>query len=160
MQKISHSWDDTIVLNEKAINNIEWWEHCSLLLPAASIAEAQPNITLFTDASNSGWGGALAIYSPKVSGSWSEQESKHYINYKELKAIKLCILSFINNSKNKDCQNLVRQYCCSFLYEENGFQLSSNMYQLAFSIWKILLDKNICINIQISKYLCNTYSRC
>ena len=38
-----------MVLNEKAINNIEWWQHCSLLLPSASIVESQTNITLFTD---------------------------------------------------------------------------------------------------------------
>ena len=86
-------------MNDEAIKNIEWWVNCPLFLPSAPTSDPIPNITLSTDASSYGFGGALSE-GPTVSGSWSQKESNFHINYLELKAIKLCILSFINYLKN------------------------------------------------------------
>ena len=65
--KTAFSWEQSIVLKAKAIANIEWWKHCEPILPSALISELQPTITLSTDASNSGWGGALSSV-PTTSG--------------------------------------------------------------------------------------------
>ena len=99
--KIPFRMNKALFLMKNANAYIEWWKHCELLLPSgsASISEQQPIIALSTDASNSGWGDALSS-GPTASGSWSEQESQHHINYLELKAIKLCILSFIHLNDN------------------------------------------------------------
>ena len=64
-----------------------------LILIAAPTADPVPTITLSSYASNSGWGRALS-FRETVSGSWSEHEFTFYINYLDLKAIELCVLSF------------------------------------------------------------------
>ena len=104
--KTAFSWEQSIVLKAKEIANIKWWKHCELILLSAPISGLQPTITSSTDASNSGWGGALSS-GPTASAPWSEQESQHHINYLELKAIKLCILSFLDHLKD-NYQTFVR----------------------------------------------------
>jgi hypothetical protein len=60
-----------------------------------------PKLSMFTDASNFGWGAHVNEVDLTTKGTWSQEESKISINILELKAILLCVKDFRNHLKNQ-----------------------------------------------------------
>ena len=89
------NWDNTLNLNSDSLTDIFWWSSCSFPLIPYSIKPFNEDFILHTDASYSGWGGQLSSVSA-TSGTWSDEESSQHINYLELKAVLLCVQSFIS----------------------------------------------------------------
>ena len=69
-----------------------WWNDMSRLSQGVSLLQIQPDLQMWTDSSDLGWGAHLV--STPVSGRWSEKESPHPINWKELRAIHLGLRHF------------------------------------------------------------------
>ena len=82
-----------------------------------------------------------------VSGSWSKQESTCHINYLELKAIKLCILSFLKYFLNNSVRILSDNISAVFYLKKMGGTHSQKMCQLSIGIWNLLIDNNISISV-------------
>ena len=78
------------------------WEQ-SCMYEEINIPKSQIDVELFTDASNSGWGGALVegdgIHA--INGTWTPSESSLHINLKELLSCIYSIKHFATNLKNK-----------------------------------------------------------
>ena len=96
---LGYDWDDHIDLSDSAIDDINWWLHCSLKLTPKSLTPFLPQITITTDSSKTGWG-AVASNGLETSGFWSDTESLSHINYLETQAVNLGFLSLC-----RDCSN-------------------------------------------------------
>ena len=138
----SSSWDEICHLDEDALKDLLWWSHCPLDLPPLSFKEFVPSITLSTDASLSGWGGTLSSGS-SASGHWSLEEKQLHINMLELKAIKFCVLSFLDLLRNQSMLLLSDNSSCVFYINKFGGTHSKEMCNLSIEIWDIMLKNNI-----------------
>ena len=138
----SSSWDEICHLDEDALKDLLWWSHCPLDLPPLSLKEFVPSITLSTDASLSGWGGTLSSGS-SASGHWSLEEKQLHINMLELKAIKFCVLSFLDLLRNQSMLLLSDNSSCVFYINKFGGTHSKEMCNLSIEIWDIMIKNNI-----------------
>ena len=81
------SWDDT------CLRDLRWWSDDSRLLVGFYLGDHLPDLCLFSDASDQGWGAALGDL--HLSGLWSPLCSSFSINQRELLAILFAIRGFL-----------------------------------------------------------------
>ena len=63
-----------------------WWTRTTNLLRPVPLSPPTPTLTIWTDASDSGWGGASSL-NHETWGVWSQAEVSHHINAKECMAV-------------------------------------------------------------------------
>jgi hypothetical protein len=88
-----NNWDKPCNLSHWSQQEMQWWKQFLIQkngLPIQQLPLATPEISIFVDASDSGWG----IYSTLIntSGFWSHAEKEVSINVRELKTIYYAIL--------------------------------------------------------------------
>ena len=66
---------------------------------SGNLISREVDITIYTDASNTSWGGTNGVSS--INGRWSIEEQNCHINELELLAIKFCLHSFCKDLCNK-----------------------------------------------------------
>ena len=81
------SWDDS------CRRDLQWWSVPSNLSRGVDLSLPQPDLVLYTDAFDTGWGAWLG--SDHLSGWWSHDVSLFSINHRELLAIFLAIQGFL-----------------------------------------------------------------
>ena len=81
------SWDDG------CLRDLRWWSDDSHLLVGLPLGEDHPDLFLFSDASDQGWGAALGDL--HLSGLWSPLYSSFSINQRELLAILYAVWGFL-----------------------------------------------------------------
>ena len=90
--------DAKFTFNEESKTEIKWWigniEGCS-----RNLISREVDITIYSDASNTDWGGANRVSS--INGKWSIEEQDCDINEPELLAIKFSLLSCCKDLCNK-----------------------------------------------------------
>ena len=72
---------DAIDLSEKSRQHIRWWIS-NLSSTSCPISHGNPNVTIQTDASNSGWGGVRN--KTTTGGQWTTGEQRYHFNCLEL----------------------------------------------------------------------------
>ena len=87
------SWDDG------CLRDLRWWSDDSHLLVALPLGEDHPDLFLFSDASDQGWGTALGDL--HLSGLWSPLWSCFSINQRELLAILYTIQGFLPHLRGR-----------------------------------------------------------
>ena len=93
------SWDKRIVLGPWFQQATAQWLILDWLAAGDAISFPQPEETLFTDASNAGWGGHVG--SLTANGSWNPTQSSWHINRLELEAVILSLEHFLPRLQNK-----------------------------------------------------------
>jgi hypothetical protein len=155
-------WDCQITFNEDSLININWWASCPSMLPSSPIVPSEADLSLYTDASSTGWGGALSS-GESVSGFWSKHESSLHINYLELKAIFLCISTFLSSLKSLSVRILSDNITAVSYVNKLGGTHSSELCHLSLDLWKMLILNHIsCTAVHIpgkDNYLADSYSR-
>ena len=81
------SWDDS------CREDLRWWSEESNLHVGLPLGLAHPQLSLFTDASDTGWGASLD--DNRLSGSWSQRSSQFSINHRELLAVLYGVRGFL-----------------------------------------------------------------
>ena len=72
--------------------NLSWWVVRGHLLKGVRFGTPTPDLHLYSDASQSGWG--AHFFDQVMSGMWSEQEKLLHISLLEMKALFLALQSF------------------------------------------------------------------
>ena len=99
-------WSQRITLSPEAAREVEFWKdsfhHCN----GRPIWDADPKIdvTSYSDASDSGGGGGcycVNVVGTEVSGSWSEMESRESSTWRELRGVRLVLLSVAEKLSGK-----------------------------------------------------------
>ena len=114
--KTPESLNKLIPLDGEIKRHMKWWLDSDNLMKQARLHPANPQVTIFTDASHNGWG---AHWDNKVvNGKWSPQEASLHINVLELKAVFMALSHFQMDCKQKDRVGGVRQHDGSCIYQQ------------------------------------------
>ena len=96
LKRARGGFDQNMILFHKAKNDIKWWiatKNCK-----RKTSHRNATITLYTDASNQGWGATTS--QENKGGRWSPKEQLMRINAKELLAIQFGLRSFFDDCRH------------------------------------------------------------
>ncbi len=90
--KKKKSWNGTVILSQAAIQDLVWWKDIMMNWDGKIVVPNKAEVTIFTDASDSGWGACLGDESAR--GFWTPDMLEQSINYRELMAVFMALLAF------------------------------------------------------------------
>ncbi|PJE77915.1 hypothetical protein CI610_03152 [invertebrate metagenome] len=136
-------YDSLVSLSTDSVCEIVWWQENVVRLNGKPISYKDPAVVVTTDASLEGWGAVMDGIS--IGGQWSAEESKHFINFLELKAIQLALLSF--------CKTMVDVHVAirsdnttAISYINNLGGSKSSLFILSKSIWIWCQERDIVLS--------------
>ncbi len=138
--KKKRSWGAQIKLSSEVIADLKWWKNLMEFWDGKIVVPSKADLIMFTDASNSGWGASLGQKSAR--GFWTPMILEESINYRELMAVFLGLLSFKTEIKNKVV--LVRTdniSAAAYINKMTG--PSDPLYQLGRAIQNLSRELNI-----------------
>lgn len=143
--KRGFSYDSVVSCPRSANVDLEWWASCSLSLPSRSLYSFSPDLILYSDSSNSGWGG-WSSQGESTYGFWSKYESTLHINIREMKAVLFLFQCFYRQTS--DCSILIKTDNTSVVaYINNqGGTCSARLCVLALKLWSFCICRNIKIH--------------
>ena len=103
---------DLVSCDDGCLRDLRWWSDDSHLLVGLPLGEDHPDLFLFSDASDQGWGAALGDL--HLSGLWSPLCSCFLINQRELLAILYAIQGFLPHLRG----------LCVAVYSDNSTALA------------------------------------
>ena len=130
-----------VSVRESVREHLLWWLDRSNTLAGVKIKSSVAQVTLFTDASRSGWGGF--VQEAQAQGTWTKDDLKHHINWLELKAVWLCLIELEKLCLNKTL--MVRSdntTVVSYLNKQGGTR-SGAMMALTWGLLKWCQARNI-----------------
>ena len=80
----TENWSDRITVPQWVLQDVGWWASPAVL-QGLPLATQETEVTLFTDASNLGWGAPLG--SRSIQGQWSASLRSSHINVLEMQAV-------------------------------------------------------------------------
>ncbi|XP_069109293.1 uncharacterized protein [Argopecten irradians] len=88
----SREWEAWLPLNQSVKEFARWWTLKDNVLQGVPLSKPAPTMTLFTDASMTGWGAYLDGHCR--SGEWSGDQLSEHINVLEMRAVLLALQAF------------------------------------------------------------------
>ena len=85
------NWSDRIQVPQWVLSEVAWWSSPAVL-QGLPLAARETEVTLFTDASSSGWGAQLGSHSTQ--GQWSASQRLCHINVLEMQAVIYAVRDF------------------------------------------------------------------
>lgn len=101
--KNDYDYDSRMSVPASILPDLKWWKN-NLKYGVSFIKTGDFEVTIFTDASSSGWG--ATDKTTNFHGFWNPVQKSWHINYKELFAVKLALESLADKLNN--CQILLR----------------------------------------------------
>ena len=86
------NWSDRIQVPQWVLSEVAWWSS-QAVLQGLPLAARETEVTLFTDASSSGWGAQLGSHSTQ--GQWSSSQRLCHINVLEMQAVIYAVRDFL-----------------------------------------------------------------
>ena len=86
------NWSDRIQVPQWVLSEVAWWSSPAVL-QGLPLATKETEVTLFTDASSSGWGSQLG--SRSTQGQWSASQRSCHINVLEMQAVIYAVRDFL-----------------------------------------------------------------
>ena len=137
------SFEGIMTLSDESVNDIHWWLH-NIELSGKHILICDPDIFLYTDASEEGWGAHVNGISS--GGRWNQEESLLHINVLELKAIWFALRSFCKEDRIH--VHVLTDNTTALAYIKNmGGVRSLECNQIAYDIWLWAEERNIWLTI-------------
>lgn len=140
--KMNTPWDVYIGLDAEARRDLLWWSTCTFPLPPSSLSAPQSNVSLYTDASNLGWGGILSS-GEHTSGLWSVNESAMHINALEMLSIFNCLKDFSHLIRGQTVKIFCDNFSTVSYLNKRGGTHSKELCSLALETWDLLLKLRI-----------------
>ena len=86
------NWSDRIQVPQWVLSEVAWWSSPAVL-QGLPLVTKETEVTLFTDASSSGWGAQLGSHSTQ--GQWSASQRSCHINVLEMQAVIYAVRDFL-----------------------------------------------------------------
>ena len=147
------NFDHLMKLSPPARQELEWWVKN---IPTAYnvISHGQPNYTLTTDASHTGWG---AVFQDKTTGGpWSVTESQHHINYLEMLALFLGLKTYCSALRETHIRARLDNTTAIAVINHMGTSHSDDCNILGKEIWEWCIERNIRISAAHIPGIANT----
>lgn len=144
-QRRGLTWDQSIPILKRSRTEIQWWLEKLEKLNGRSLLETESQISVFTDASLSGWGYCSDSFSG--AGFWNEKDRGESSNFRELKSVYLMLREERKKLRGKHV----------ILRSDNTTTISQiarqsnprhpKLIRLAKKIWQILIQERIKIKV-------------
>ena len=116
------NWSDRIQVPQWVLSEVAWWSSPAVL-QGLPLAARETEVTLFTDASSSGWGAQLGSHSTQ--GQWSASQRLCHINVLEMQAVIYAVRDFIPHLRYRVvrlmCDNAVM---VAYIKNEGGHEIA------------------------------------
>ena len=138
-----NSWTDIVYFDRLAISDLKWWSSFSsqTCIPVA-LSRVSLDFTLFSDASNQGWGASLSS-GEIISGTWSAECQSFHINWLELKAVFLAFEHFLPLLQGKVVHVRSDNSTAVSYINKMGGTHSWSLCALALELWSFLAKNSI-----------------
>ena len=128
-------------LSAPSLEDIRWWVN-NLPSSTRAIYHPNPDITVYTDASGTGWGAKLES-GRTTCGIWSHAETEKHINCLELLAIQLALLSLLRDSSSIHVRIMCDNTTAVAYINGMGGSRSLECNTIAKTIWSWAIAKGI-----------------
>ena len=129
------SEDSLVVWGSNYHPDLLWWSDVSHLQVSMSLGEDLPDLFLFTDASDTGWGASLG--DDRLSDSWSPLLSRFSINHRELLAVLFAIKGFLPSLRGRVVEVSSDNTTALAYLKKQGGTRSSTLNKVAQSILRL-----------------------
>ena len=143
--KATQSFKTTVVLNDKAKAELQWWIAMLNRWNGHPILPLAPDLVIETDASLLGWGAATKQMS--TGGLWSELERAHHINLLELAGGALATKTFTKGRKNIHVLLKMDNTTAITYINRMGGTRSRTLSQAACNLWHWSLQRGITLSV-------------
>lgn len=140
--KSGKSYNHNISLSRGVRSDLEWWQN-SLACSYVPIFQGNYDITIFTDASNSGWGGSCN--NENIHGFWLQEESKNHINWLELAAAFHCLKAFTKSFTHMNILLKIDNVTAIALINKMGSVRHRKLNTITRHIWQYCESKGLYI---------------
>ena len=127
------NWSDRIQVPQWVLSEVAWWSSRAVL-QGLPLAAKETEVTLFTDASSSGWGAQLG--SRPTQGQWSASQRSCHINVLEMQAVIYAVRDFLPHLRYRVvrlmCDNAVT---VAYINNEGGTR-SHTLMQMTIRLLK------------------------
>lgn len=134
-----------IKLSQESLAELQWW--CNNIETAdypICTPNAKIDVTLYTDASNDGWGAVMG--GEKTGGRWTETESANHINCLELMAVLLGLKALCINMKSVHVRIYSDNTTTVNYINSMGGTHSMECNSVAKEIWLFCIQREIWIS--------------
>ena len=129
----TRNWSNRIQVPQWVLSEMAWWSSPAFL-QGLPLVTKETEVTLFTDASSSGWGAQLG--SRSTQGQWSASQRSWHINVLEMQAIIYAVRDFLPHLRSRVvrlmCDNAVT---VAYIKNEGGTR-SHTLMQLTIRLFK------------------------
>ena len=140
LQDNKGDYDAIMTLSQEARADLHWWFN-NVTSAFRHIMPTDPDLTLTTDASNTGWGAVQG--GQKTGGLWDLEEQAFHINYLELKAVLLGLKSLCASIFNKHIRIQSDNTTTVAYVNAMGGIKSAVCNELAQQIWQWCREREI-----------------
>lgn len=142
----NQSYETCVSLPPECKEELRWWIFHLRDWNSRTIISPHPDLTIETDASNTGWGAATQGLVAK--GCWTLADKELHINAKELLAVLLAVKSF---TRHRPCAHIhVRSDNMTTVAHINklGGPRSQELFRIAKELWDFCLTRGILLSAE------------
>jgi hypothetical protein len=134
--QVSQDWESWIPMENSLLETLDWWMNRQMTRRGVHLAPFLPDLVLFTDASQEGYGASLGHL--EVSGLWEIEETNLHSNNLELLAVTRAVTAFRESLMNKQvllCTDNTTTVAC---INHQGGTKSWSLTEAAVQLWGLL----------------------
>ena len=137
-----YDFDGRMSLSKQVKAELQWWlQHLPTVY--ADIFVGQPNETIFTDASQAGWGCHAPFCDKKFGGRWTIDEQQYHINVLELLAILYSLKAVCRHLHDVHLRIMTDNTTAMLCITNQGSVHSSECNDVVRQIWIWAQERNI-----------------
>lgn len=140
LKKSNENYDNVMEIPKVVTKDLLWWER-NIINTSCPLRRFQFKLTIFTDASKTGWG--AVCNNERIHGHWNDLEKLKHINYLELLAVYFALKCLANKETN--CDILLRvdnTVAISYINRMGGVQFLE-LNNISRLIWQFCESHNI-----------------
>ena len=142
LRKNRGNFDAPMAITPDMRLELNWWLE-NLPRLSAPIRDTNPDLTIFTDASFSGWGASIPEKNLQFGGRWQSQEGEEYINSLELLAILYGLKAACRDMSDCHIKTMTDNTTAVSGVNKQGSTRSHMCNDIARKIWFWALERNI-----------------
>ena len=144
LRALRRSWDAATTIPQAALDDVAWWLRHLRSLNGRSIHPPRKDFDAGTDASDFGWG--CWIRTPqglhRWGGSFTKEQAKQHINFKEMLAVKYFLVSCPVDLTGKTVDIGIDNTTTMWYIRKSGGRIMS-LAKLTETIWKKTISERI-----------------
>ena len=142
LKNVQGNFECFMIITKEMKQELSWWIE-NVHKQIRIITRGNPEITIKTDASLTGWGATLDGL--ETGGHWTYEERTNHINYLELLAILLALRSFSDRIQNKNVKIMSDNTSAVAYINNMGGIKSEKCNSVALVIWNWCVENNVWI---------------